>query len=139
MVNVCAFDVPPPGAGFTTVIEAVPGVAIRAAVTVAASCVDETNVVASAVAFHFTVEVEMKFVPFTINVNCGPPAVAQVGLSDVVVGAGLLIVKVTILVSLPLLHVTLRVTLYVPVVVGVPEITPVDVFTVKPGGNPAAL
>ena len=37
MVNVCALDVPPPGVGFTTVIEAVPGVAMRAAVTVAVS------------------------------------------------------------------------------------------------------
>ena len=94
-VNVCALDVPPPGPGFTTVTEAVPGVAIRAAVTVAVSCVEETYVVASAVAFHFTVEVETKFVPFTVKVNCGPPAVAQVGLIEVVVGTGLLIVNVT--------------------------------------------
>jgi len=37
-----------------------------------------------------------------------------------------------------LLNVTLRVTLYVPAVVGVPEIEPVDVLTVSPGGNPVA-
>lgn len=37
-----------------------------------------------------------------------------------------------------LLNVTLRVTLYVPVVVGVPEIKPVDALTVSPGGNPLA-
>ncbi len=61
-------------------IEAVPAVAIREAGTVAVSWVDETNVVASAVAFHFTVEVETKFVPVTVNVNCAPPAVAQLGL-----------------------------------------------------------
>jgi hypothetical protein len=95
MVNVCALDVPPPGVGFTTVIAAVPGVAIRAAVTVAVSCVEETNVVASVVAFHFTVEVETKFVPVTLKVNCGSPAVAQVGLIEVMVGTGLLMVNGT--------------------------------------------
>jgi hypothetical protein len=42
MVNVTALDVPPPGGGFTTVTEAVPGDATSAAVTVAVSCVDET-------------------------------------------------------------------------------------------------
>jgi hypothetical protein len=139
IVNVCAFDVPPPGAGFTTVIEAVPGLAIREADTVAVSCVEETNVVASAVPLHFTVEVETKFVPFTVNVNPLPPAVAQVGLIEVVVGTGLLMVKVTGFVIVPqLLVVMLRVTLYVPVVVGVPEIKAVDVLTVRPGGNPLA-
>jgi xanthosine utilization system XapX-like protein len=94
IVNVCVFDVPPPGVGFTTLIEAVPAVAIKEACTVAVSWVDETKVVASAVPFHFTVEVETKFVPFTVKVNCEPPAVAQVGLVEVVVGTGLLIVKV---------------------------------------------
>src|SRR5438105_8785963 len=95
MVNVCALDVPPPGVGFTTVIEAVPGVAMRAAVTVAVSCVEETNVVASVVAFHFTVEVETKFVPFTVMVNDEHPAGYEFGLSEVVVGTGLLMVNVT--------------------------------------------
>ena len=95
IVNVCAFDIPPPGVGFTTVTEAVPAVDIRDAGTVAVSCVEETNVVASAVAFHCTVEVPTKFVPFTVKVNCGPPAAAQVGLIEVVVGTGLLMVNVT--------------------------------------------
>jgi hypothetical protein len=95
IVNVCAFDVPPPGLGFTTVTEAVPAVAMRAAVTVAVTCVEETNVVVSAVPFQFTVEVETKFVPFTVNVNCGPPAAAHVGLIEVVVGTGLFTVNGT--------------------------------------------
>jgi len=95
IVNVCALDVPPPGVGFTTVIETVPGVAIRAAVTVAVSCVEETNAVVRDVPPQRTVEVETKFVPVTVKVNCEPPAVAQVGLIAVVVGAGLLIVNVT--------------------------------------------
>jgi hypothetical protein len=95
IVNVCAFDVPPPGLGFTTVTRAVPAVVIRETGTVAVSSVDETNVVPRAVPFQFTVEVETKFVPFTVNVNCAPPAAAQVGLIEVVVGTGLLMVNVT--------------------------------------------
>ena len=90
IVNVIPIDVPPQG--FTTVIEGVPVVAIREAGTVAVSCVGETNVVTSAVAFQFTVEVETKFVPFTVKVNCGPPAAAQVGLSELRVGAALIVI-----------------------------------------------
>jgi hypothetical protein len=58
IVNVAGVDVAPAHVGFTTVTEAVPAVAIRAAGTVAVSCVAETNVVVSAVPFQFTVEVE---------------------------------------------------------------------------------
>ena len=90
IVNVTALDVPPQG--LNTVIEAVPAVAMRAAGTVAVSCVAETNVVARDVAFHFTVEPEAKLVPFTVNVNCGPPAVAQVGLSELIVGTALIVI-----------------------------------------------
>jgi len=52
MVNVCAFDVPPPGAGFTTVTSAVPAVATFAAGTIAVSFVEETKVVVKAVPFQ---------------------------------------------------------------------------------------
>jgi hypothetical protein len=83
-VNVCEFDVPPHG--LTTVIEAVPAPVISEAGTVAVSCVEETNVVVSAVPFQFTVEPEMKFVPFTVNVKLGPPAATHVGLSELIVG-----------------------------------------------------
>jgi len=134
IVNVTAPDVAPQ---LTTVTDAVPAVAIREAGTVAVSCVDETNVVASAVPFHFTVEVEIKFVPFTVKVNCGPPAVAQVGLSELIVGVAP-IVNVSGPVPVPLAFVALRVMLNTPTAVGVPEIKPVDVFTVKPAGNGAA-
>ena len=139
IVNVIPVDVPPQG--FTTVIEAVPAVAMREAGTVAVSCVEETNVVASAVAFHFTVEVETKFVPFTVKVNCGPPAAAQIGLSELRVGAALIVITS---VALPVLQglaplLALMATLDVPAVVGVPEITPVFVFTLRPGGSGLAL
>jgi hypothetical protein len=139
IVNVIPVDVPPQG--FTTVIEGVPAVAIREAGTAAVSCVEETNVVVSVVAFHFTVEVETKFVPFTVKVNCGPPAAAQVGLSELIVGTALIVITRVALAVLhgvaPLLAVI--VTLVVPAVVAVPEITPVLVFTLKPGGSGLAL
>jgi len=65
--------------------------------------------------------------------------VVEVGLIELMAGTGLLIVKVTGFVMVPqLLDVTFSVTLYVPAVVGVPEIEPVDVLTVRPGGNPVA-
>jgi len=139
IVNVAGIDVAPAQVGLTTVIDAVPAVAIRAAGTVA--CVEETNVVASAVAFQFTVEVETKFVPFTVNVNPGPPAAAQVGLSEPIVGLALIVIT---RVALPVLHgltplLALMVTLVVPAVVGVPEITPVLVFTLRPGGSGLAV
>jgi hypothetical protein len=139
MVNVCAFDVPPHGV--RTVIEAVPAVAMRAAGTVAVSCVAETNVVVSAVPLHLTMEPETKFVPFTVSVNCGPPAAVHVGLSEVVVGLALMVITS---VALPVLQgpaplVALMVTLDVPAVVGVPEISPVLVFTLRPAGSPVAL
>jgi hypothetical protein len=62
--------------------------------TVAVSCVEETNVVVREVAPQRTVEVETKFVPVTVKVNCVPPAVAQLGLIEVIVGTGLLIENV---------------------------------------------
>jgi hypothetical protein len=54
-------------------------------------------------------------------------------------GGGLLIVKVSVALPVPPALVALIVTLYVPAVVGVPEINPVLVFTVKPAGSPVAL
>jgi hypothetical protein len=139
IVNVCAFDVPPHGV--TTVIEAVPAVAMRAAGTVAVSCAAETNVVTSGVPFQFTVEPETKLVPFTVSVNCGPPAVAQVGLSELIVGTARIVITSVALAELqepaPLLAVI--VTLVVPAVVGVPEITPVLIFTLRPGGSGLAV
>jgi hypothetical protein len=50
IVNVTPLDVAPQG--LTTVIEAVPAVAMREAGTVAVSCVEETNVVARALLFQ---------------------------------------------------------------------------------------
>ena len=54
-------------------------------------------------------------------------------------GAGGLMVKVNVALPVPPELVALIVTVYVPAVVGVPEIMPVLVSTVKPAGSPVAL
>lgn len=41
---------------------------------------------ASAVLFHFTVAPDVKFLPFTVRVNAGPPAVAEVGAREAIAG-----------------------------------------------------
>ena len=48
-------------------------------------------------------------------------------------------VRVNVALPVPPALVALMVTLYVPAVVGVPEIKPVVVFTLKPAGRPLAL
>ena len=53
-------------------------------------------------------------------------------------GAGLIVI-VSVAVPIPPALVALMVTLYVPAAVGVPEISPVLVLTLRPGGKPAAL
>ena len=52
-------------------------------------------------------------------------------------GAGLM-VKVKVALPVPPALVALMVTVYVPAVVGVPEITPVLVFTDRPAGSTPA-
>ena len=54
-------------------------------------------------------------------------------------GVAGLIVRVSVALPVPPALVALMVTVYVPAVVGVPEINPVLVFTVKPAGSPVAL
>ena len=54
-------------------------------------------------------------------------------------GVGGLIVKVNVWLPVPPALVALMVTVYVPAVVGVPEITPVLIFTDRPAGSPVAL
>jgi len=81
-------------------------------------------------------------VPLTVKLNCGPPAVAQVGLSELMVGLALMVITSVCWALVlhgvaPLLAV--MVTLVVPAVVGVPEITPVLVLTVRPAGNGLAV
>jgi hypothetical protein len=103
--------------------------------------VEETKVVVRFVPPKLTTEPETKPVPVTVKVKLVLPAVTQLGLSEVMVGTGTIVITS---VALPVLQevapfVALIVTLDVPAVVGVPEITPVVVFTVKPAGSPVAL
>lgn len=90
MVNTKFVVVPPPGAGFVTVTLAGPTVVMSLDRIAAVSCVELTKVVVLPLPLNFTVEVETKPVPFTVNVKPAPPAVAPFGLSDVIAGAGLL-------------------------------------------------
>jgi hypothetical protein len=94
MVNVCAFDVPPPGAGFTTVMESLPPMAMDEDGTVIVIVVLETNVVVNGTPLKSIVDDALKFVPVTVSVKDGPPAVVEVGLIEEVVGTGFLMVNV---------------------------------------------
>src|SRR5579871_1304954 len=71
-----------------TVMLAEPALAIRLAGTCAVSCVALTNVVASGEPFHCTAAPLTKFVPLTVSVNDGLPAVPDAGLSEVIVDEG---------------------------------------------------
>ena len=99
--NASPLDVPPPGAGVETVTVTVPPVAMSAAVIAACKVVPETNVVVRAIPFHCTVEEDTKLEPVTVSVNAAPPAAAELGFKDAIVGAGLLIVKVNALLVPP--------------------------------------
>jgi hypothetical protein len=91
IVNVAGAEIPE---AVVTVMLAVPTLAIKLAGTLAVNCVALTNVVVSPVVPHCTVAVVVKFAPFTVNVNPGPPAVAELGLRLLIVGGGRLIENV---------------------------------------------
>ena len=88
IAKVNALEVREPG--FTTVILTSPVVAISAAEMAAVSCVLLTNVVVRFAPVHLTVEFETKFVPFTVNVNAGPPDAVEFGSRLVSDGTGAL-------------------------------------------------
>ena len=96
IVNVCVFEVPPPGVGFVTVTVAVPVALTSAAKIVAVSVVLETKVVERAKPFQFTTEPETKFVPSIVSVKSEFPAEVEVGLIEVVVGTGFVMVNVSV-------------------------------------------
>jgi hypothetical protein len=72
IANVFAFDVPPPGAAFTTVTEAIPAVPMSAAEMEAVTFVLLKNVVGRGAPFQFTTELLRKFEPFTVSVKAEP-------------------------------------------------------------------
>jgi hypothetical protein len=83
IVKVCALDTAAP---VSTVTDAVPAVAISAAVIAAVSWVDETKVVVLLEPFQRTVLPDKKLVPYTVIVKAELPATADAGEIDVVVG-----------------------------------------------------
>ena len=98
-VNVTPGDVPPPGVGVYTVTVALSAEAMSAAVMEASKPTtsvppdDMTGVVVREDPVHLTVEFPAKVSPFTRNVKALPPAVALVGLREVITGAGALTLK----------------------------------------------
>ena len=67
-----------------------------------------------------------------------PTVPVAVRALEITGGAEGLMVIVRVALPVPREFVALIVTVKVPVAVGVPEITPVEVFTVNPAGNPVA-
>ena len=81
-------DVPPPGAGFTTVTEAVPAARRSLAPIAAVNCVELTKVVARFAPFHCSCELPTKPLPVTVNVNALAPTPADAGKIEAIAGAG---------------------------------------------------
>ncbi len=90
---------------------ALPALAIRLAGTAAVNWTELTNVVVRAVPFHCTVVPGRKLVPFTVNVNAAPPAVAEVGLRLVIAGVGTVIGSVAAVDGLPPVFTTVMLAL----------------------------
>lgn len=103
IVKVSGFDVVPimpcgcaranTTVGVNTFTGTVPAVRMSAAVIAAVSCVAFTNVVVRLLPFHCTTEVLKKLLPFTVNVNAAPPAMAEFGTRVVSAGTGVVTVK----------------------------------------------
>ena len=85
IVKLAGEDVPPL---VVTVTLTFPALANRPAETKAVSCVELPTVAESAVGPKFTVAGPVKFVPVTVKVKAGPPAVAELGFKLVIVGNG---------------------------------------------------
>jgi len=71
-------------------------------------------------------------------VKATPTVPVAVAALEIAGDAGGLMVIVRVALPVPREFVALIVTVKVPEAVGVPEITPVEVFTVNPAGNPVA-
>jgi hypothetical protein len=81
-------DVPPPGAGFTTVSCPTVALARSLAGIVVFKLVAEANVVVSAAPFHSTVELAMNPEPDSVTGVSAEPTAAEDGLTEVTSGAG---------------------------------------------------
>src|SRR4030095_11585308 len=81
-------DVPPPGAGVTTVTAGEPAVMRSLAGIAALSVVALPNVVARAAPFHCTTDDGTKLVPVTVSVTPAAPTPTLLGETLATVGAG---------------------------------------------------
>lgn len=88
IVKLSALDEPPPGAGLKTVTAAVPPLATSLAEIAACNCVLLVKAVGRLLLFQRTTDPGVKFVPVSVKVKAGPPAVSEFWLSAVRVGAG---------------------------------------------------
>src|SRR5690242_8954516 len=82
------FEVPPPGAGLSTLTSAVPPLATSVSLICAVSCVGLTKVVGRGLPLNSTTAPGTKFDPFAVSVNVGSPATAEPGLRLDSVGTG---------------------------------------------------
>src|SRR5262249_11031710 len=94
--SVFAPDVPPPGAGFCTVIDRLAPVATSDAEIWAVTWVLLTNVVVRLAPFTCTTEPGMKLLPVKVRVNAALPAFTLAGEMLASEGAGLLTVNATV-------------------------------------------
>src|SRR5207302_8754869 len=88
IVNVSAFEVPPPCEEFSTVTWAAPATARSLAKIVAFNSVSLANVVGRLAPFHWTTELASKLPPLTISGTPAAPAAAAVGVSALSEGTG---------------------------------------------------
>jgi hypothetical protein len=88
MVTLRALDVPPPGAGFTTVTLALPATLRSDEGIWAESRPLFTKVVTRLDPLHWTTEEAMKPVPVTARLNPPPPANTPEGTDEVNAGTG---------------------------------------------------
>ena len=88
ILNAMAFEVPPPSAGVTPVICAVPEAAISAAEIAAAPPVVPTNKVVRLLPFHCSPVHGVQLVPLIPSRKAGFPAAVFDGVSEIIVGAG---------------------------------------------------
>ena len=85
MVKVTLGEMPP---SVLTVMLPAPGLAVRAAGSVAVSWVELMRVVASAVEPQEAMEAASKFVPLMVSRRSAPPATVEAGLRLATVGSG---------------------------------------------------
>lgn len=89
ILNSARPELPPPGEGFVTLTVAEPELATSAALICACNWLLDEKVVVRALPLHCTVAPETKFCPLTISVKADAPALAELGLSAVMLGGGL--------------------------------------------------